>query len=75
MATIPTIGNGIKEQGWKNILDVISRLDDIRSSITVKDLKPDSEYYGFTYVLELHQAFEQIDKLFVLTKNLEDTTI
>ncbi|KAM3147892.1 hypothetical protein pb186bvf_000220 [Paramecium bursaria] len=75
LATVPNIGNGIKEQGWKNILDVISRLDDIRSSITVKDLKPDSEYYGFTYVLELHQAFEQIDKLFVLTKNLEDTTI
>lgn len=30
MITIPLIGNGLREQGWKSVFEMISRLDELR---------------------------------------------
>ncbi|CAD8122619.1 unnamed protein product [Paramecium sonneborni] len=72
LQTVPLIGNGLRENGWKSILQMISRLDEIRM---IQQSKDNFDGYNITILNESLLEFDIIDKIFIQSKLLDDEAI
>ncbi|CAD8200740.1 unnamed protein product [Paramecium pentaurelia] len=72
LQTVPLIGNGLRENGWKSILKMISRLDEMRM---IQQSKDNQDGQNISILPELLLESDLIDKIFVQSKQLDDEAI